>query len=115
MNGQISDLNETQLRKGTGVVAKWLKEEQKLYDEQVTALKDAHEKGIYSQSEYNKEMEKLNAQHKTKMEAYGREYAELQKSGVRKYLLTSVTMNNVRCTLTRCARIGQSLDLIMTR
>ena len=54
MNGQISDLNETQLRKGTGVVAKWLKEEQKLYDEQVTALKDAHEKGIYSQSEYNK-------------------------------------------------------------
>ena len=43
-------------------------------------------------------MEKLNAQHKTKMEAYGREYAELQKSGVRKYLLTSVTMNNVRCT-----------------
>lgn len=79
MNGQISDLNETQLRKGSGVVAKWLKEEQKLYDEQVTALKDAHEKGIYSQSEYNKEMEKLNSQHKAKMEAYGREYAALQK------------------------------------
>lgn len=84
MNGQISDLNETQLRKGSGVVAKWLKEEQKLYDEQVTALKDAHEKGIYSQSEYNKEMEKLNAQHKTKMEAYGREYAELQKEWSKK-------------------------------
>ena len=84
MNGQISDLNETQLRKGTGVVAKWLKEEQKLYDEQVTALKDAHEKRIYSQSEYNKEMEKLNAQHKTKMEAYGREYAELQKEWSKK-------------------------------
>ena len=84
MNGQISDLNETQLRKGTGVVAKWLKEEQKLYDEQVTALKDAHEKEIYSQSEYNKEMEKLNAQHKTKMEAYGREYAELQKEWSKK-------------------------------
>lgn len=84
MNGQISDLNETQLRKGTGVVAKWLKEEQKFYDEQVTALKDAHEKGIYSQSEYNKEMEKLNAQHKTKMEAYGREYAELQKEWSKK-------------------------------
>lgn len=84
MNGQISDLNETQLRKGTGVVAKWLKEEQKLYDEQVTALKDAHEKGIYSQSEYNKEMEKLNAQHKSKMEAFGREYAELQKEWSKK-------------------------------
>lgn len=79
MNGQISDLNETQLRKGTGVVAKWLKEEQKLYDEQVTALKDAHEKGIYSQSEYNKELERLNSEHKAKMEAYGREYAALQK------------------------------------
>ena len=79
MNGQISDLNETQLRKGSGVVAKWLKEEQKLYDEQVTALKDAHAKGIYSQSEYNKEMEKLNSQHKAKMEAFGREYAALQK------------------------------------
>lgn len=79
MNGQISDLNETQLRKGTGVVAKWLKEEQKLYDEQVTALKDAHEKGIYSQSEYNKELERLNSQHKAKMEAFGREYAALQK------------------------------------
>ena len=84
MNGQISDLNETQLRKGTGVVAKWLKEEQKLYDEQVTALKDAHEKGIYSQSEYNKEMEKLNAQHKAKMEAFGREYAALQKEWSKK-------------------------------
>ena len=46
MNGQISDLNETQLRKGTGVVAKWLKEEQKLYDEQVTALKDALKRGF---------------------------------------------------------------------
>lgn len=79
MNGQISDLNETQLRKGTGVVAKWLKEEQKLYDEQVTALKDAHEKGIYSQSEYNKELERLNSQHKAKMEAFGREYVALQK------------------------------------
>ena len=79
MNGQISDLNETQLRKGTGVVAKWLKEEQKLYDEQVTALKDAHEKGIYSQSEYNKELERLNSQHKAKMEAFGCEYAALQK------------------------------------
>ena len=84
MNGQISDLNETQLRKGTGVVAKWLKEEQKLYDEQVTALKDAHEKRIYSQSEYNKEMEKLNAQHKSKMEAFGREYAALQKEWSKK-------------------------------
>ena len=79
MNGQISDLNETQLRKGSGVVAKWLENEKKLYNEQVTALKDAHAKGIYSQSEYNKEMEKLNAQHKAKMEAYGREYAALQK------------------------------------
>lgn len=79
MNGQISDLNETQLRKGSGVVAKWLENEKKLYNEQVTALKDAHEKGIYSQSEYNKEMEKLNSEHKAKMEAYGREYAALQK------------------------------------
>lgn len=79
MNGQINDLNETQLRKGTGVVAKWLQEEQKLYNDQVKALKDAHEKGIYNQSEYNREMEKLNAQHKAKMDAFGREYAALQK------------------------------------
>ena len=79
MNGQISDLNETQLRKGSGVVAKWLENEKKLYNEQVTALKDAHEKGIYSQSEYNKELERLNSEHKAKMEAYGREYAALQK------------------------------------
>lgn len=84
MNGQISDLNETQLRKGSGVVAKWLENEKKLYNEQVTALKDAHEKGIYSQSEYNKEMEKLNAQHKSKMEAFGREYAALQKEWSKK-------------------------------
>lgn len=79
MNGQINDLNETQLRKGTGVVAKWLQEEQRLYNDQVKALKDAHEKGIYNQSEYNREMEKLNAQHKAKMDAFGREYAALQK------------------------------------
>ena len=79
MNGQINDLNETQLRKGSGVVAKWIENEKKLYDEQVTALKDAHAKGIYSQSEYTKEMEKINSQHKAKMEACGREYAALQK------------------------------------
>lgn len=79
MNGQISDLNETQLRKGSGVVAKWIENEKKLYDEQVTALKDAHAKGIYSQTEYTKEMEKINSQHKAKMEAFGREYAALQK------------------------------------
>lgn len=79
MNGQINDLNETQLRKGSGVVAKWIENEKKLYDEQVTALKDAHAKGIYSQSEYTKEMEKINSQHKAKMEAFGREYAALQK------------------------------------
>ena len=79
MNGQISDLNETQLRKGSGVVKKWIEDEKKLYNEQVTALKDAHAKGIYSQTEYTKEMEKINSQHKAKMEAFGREYAELQK------------------------------------
>lgn len=79
MNGQISDLNETQLRKGSGVVKKWIENEKKLYDEQVTALKDAHAKGIYSQSEYTKEMEKINSQHKAKMEAFGREYAALQQ------------------------------------
>ena len=79
MNGQINDLNETQLRKGSGVVAKWIENEKKLYDEQVTALKDAHAKGIYSQAEYTKEMEKINSQHKAKMEAFGREYAALQK------------------------------------
>ena len=66
------------------MLAKWLKEEQKRYDEQVTALKDAHEKGIYSQSEYNKELERLNSQHKAKMEAFGREYAALQKKMERK-------------------------------
>ena len=79
MNGQISDLNETQLRKGSGVVKKWIEDEKKFYNEQVTALKDAHAKGIYSQTEYTKEMEKINSQHKAKMEAFGREYAELQK------------------------------------
>ena len=79
MNGQINDLNETQLSRGVGVVEKWIKDENKLYKEQVETLKDAHAKGIYSQSEYNQKMEELNSQHKAKMEAFGREYAALQK------------------------------------
>ncbi|WP_302991959.1 phage tail tape measure protein [uncultured Streptococcus sp.] len=79
MNGQINDLNETQLSVGVGVVEKWIKDENKLYKEQVETLKDAHAKGIYSQSEYNQKMEELNSQHKAKMEAFGREYAALQK------------------------------------
>lgn len=79
MNGQINDLNETQLSRGVGVVEKWIKDENKLYKEQVETLEDAHAKGIYSQSEYNQKMEELNSQHKAKMEAFGREYAALQK------------------------------------
>ena len=79
MNGQINDLNETQLRKGSGVVAKWLKDEIKLYEEQTKALKEEYDKGTLNKAEYNQKMEELSAQHKSKMEAFGREYAALQK------------------------------------
>ena len=79
MNGQINDLNETQLRKGTGVVAKWLKDEIKLYEDQTKALKEEYDKGTFNKAEYNQKMEELSAQHKSKMEAFGREYAALQK------------------------------------
>ena len=79
MNGQISDLNETQLRKGSGVVAKWLKDEIKLYEDQTKALKEEYEKGTLNKAEYNQKMEELSTQHKSKMEAFGREYAALQK------------------------------------
>ena len=79
MNGQINDLNETQLRKGTGVVAKWLKDEIKLYEGQTKALKEEYDKGTINKAEYNQKMEELTAQHKSKMEAFGREYAALQK------------------------------------
>lgn len=79
MNGQINDLNETQLRKGSGVVAKWLKDEIKLYEDQTKALKEEYDKGTINKAEYNQKMEELSAQHKSKMEAFGREYAALQK------------------------------------
>ena len=79
MNGQINDLNETQLRKGTGVVAKWLKDEIKLYEDQTKALKEEYDKKTINKAEYNQKMEELSAQHKSKMEAFGREYAALQK------------------------------------
>ena len=79
MNGQINDLNETQLRKGTGVVAKWLKDEIKLYEGQTKALKEEYDKRTINKAEYNQKMEELTAQHKSKMEAFGREYAALQK------------------------------------
>lgn len=79
MNGQINDLNETQLRKGSGVVAKWLKDEIKLYEDQTKALKEEYDKKTINKAEYNQKMEELSAQHKSKMEAFGREYAALQK------------------------------------
>ena len=79
MNGQINDLNETQLRKGSGVVAKWLKDEIKLYEDQTKALKEEYDKKTINKVEYNQKMEELSAQHKSKMEAFGREYAALQK------------------------------------
>lgn len=79
MNGQINDLNETQLRKGSGVVAKWLKDEIKLYEDQTKALKEEYDKGTLNKAEYNQKMEELSTQHKSKMEAFGREYAALQK------------------------------------
>ncbi|MFC2797048.1 MAG: phage tail tape measure protein, partial [Streptococcus sp.] len=79
MNGQINDLNETQLRKGSGVVAKWLKDEIKLYEDQTKALKEEYDKKTINKAEYKQKMEELSAQHKSKMEAFGREYAALQK------------------------------------
>ena len=79
MNGQINDLNETQLRKGSGVVAKWLKDEIKLYEDQTKALKEEYDKKTINKAEYNQKMEELSAQHKSKMEAFGREYAALHK------------------------------------
>lgn len=79
MNGQINDLNETQLRKGSGVVAKWLKDEIKLYEDQTKALKEEYDKKTINKAEYNQKMEELSAQHKSKMEAFGREYTALQK------------------------------------
>ncbi|MFQ9597563.1 MAG: hypothetical protein ACLRZG_06940 [Streptococcus sp.] len=68
MNGQINDLNETQLRKGSGVVAKWLERmRSNLTEDQTKALREEYDKGTINKAEYNQKMEELSAQHQSKM------------------------------------------------
>nr|WP_241964673.1 phage tail tape measure protein [Streptococcus chenjunshii] len=79
MNGELDELNETQLNKALSTTQDWLKKENKLYKDAKDELKQLHKDGGLSDKAYKEELEKLEADHLAKMEAYGDKYMDLRK------------------------------------
>ena len=79
MNGEIDELNEAQVRKGLQTVTKWIEEENKSYKEAKDGYKKMYESKALTQAEYNQKIQDLEANHNAVMDAYGEQYAELQK------------------------------------
>nr|DAI55165.1 MAG TPA: minor tail protein [Caudoviricetes sp.] len=79
MNGEIDELNEEQVKKGLQTVTKWIEEENKSYKEAKDNYKKLYESKALTQAEYNQKIQELEANHNAAMDAYGEQYAELQK------------------------------------
>lgn len=79
MNGEVDDLNSKQLEKALATTKKWIEAENKEYSTRKKALKDWLEDGKISQSDYYQHLERLEAEHSMKMEAYGEKYIAIQK------------------------------------
>ncbi|MBY5022193.1 phage tail tape measure protein [Streptococcus suis] len=79
MNGQINELNQTQLAKALSTTKEWIEEENKAYKSRKKDIKQLFEEDKISQETYNREIEQLEAEHSAKMDIYSDKYIELQK------------------------------------
>lgn len=60
-------------------VTKWIEEENKSYKKAKADYKEMYESKALTQAEYNQKIQELEANHNAVMDAYGEQYAELQK------------------------------------
>lgn len=79
MNGQLEELNQTQLTKALAVTKQWIEEENKAYNKRKSQLERLFDEGKISRSTYNREMEELEAEHAARMEAFGEKYIAIRK------------------------------------
>ncbi len=86
MNGQLDELNNSQIAKAKKVVEDWIKDEnkaykkhkndlQKIYDE----LRGEDEATLKARARIRTEMQRVEAEHNAKMDAYGKKWIEIQQ------------------------------------
>ena len=80
LNGEVRNLNETQLNHTKDVLKKALDEEKKLYENSKSELKELLAGKAIDQETYNKKMQALEANHTQTMEALGVKYYQVMQS-----------------------------------
>ena len=79
LNGDISSLNETQLKHTKDVLKQAMDEEKKLYESSKSELKELLDGKAIDQETYNNKMQMLEANHTQTMEALGTKYYQVMK------------------------------------
>ena len=79
-NGEVRNLNETQLNHTKDVLKKALDEEKKLYENSKSELKELLVGKAIDQETYNKKMQTLEANHTQTMEALGVKYYQVMQN-----------------------------------
>ena len=80
LNGEIGNLNETQLKHTKDVLKQALDEEKTLYETSKSELKELLKGKAIDQETYNKKMQELEANHTQTMEALGTKYYQVMKT-----------------------------------
>ena len=80
LNGEISTLNETQLKHTKDVLKKALDEENQLYKTSKDELKQLLDGKVIDQETYNKKLQTLETNHQQTMEALGSKYYQVMKA-----------------------------------
>lgn len=79
LNGEINQLNETQLKETTKSLKKAMDEENRIFKESKDELKTLYESGMLDKEEYNAKMKRLESEHQATMENLGTKYVEAMK------------------------------------
>lgn len=86
MNGQLDELNNSQIAKAKKVVEGWIKDENKAYKERKSNLQKIYdeirgedEAALKAREEIRTQIQTLEAEHNAKMDAYGKKWIEIQQ------------------------------------
>lgn len=97
-NSDITQLNETQLKKNMSTLEKAMRAENKAYKKNLDDLREAYEMGAYTQNEYNTKKEEAEAQHQEFMRSLQEKYqasAEAADAKARARLRDWTTNNQI--------------------
>ena len=80
LNGEISTLNETQLKHTKDVLKKALDDEKQLFENSKSEWKELLNRKVIDQGTYNKTIQELESKHHQTMEALGSKYYQVMKA-----------------------------------